>query len=462
MVGLCVQDMICALKQTTRGKQIARALLSRDDKRWSLPWLAVKCCIDRKAAIRHGRTLSKDPVHRSCWYAQTLTQLLQADDYVIWSLDSSAIHTPCLGCLYAVAYGLRDRRHRLKDLALQQLPPSLIRTFALDQDILLNRFASAVTDALLAMGCDVPLGHQKGICHGVLMSQFDNIKSSRWLFEILFDVGFRDIDAPDALGTTSLQRITAKLMTDQKAYFDLCHWAIKNGADVFRPLLSWVTISPPNSRPLWRPQLLDEILKRSEELDIRLIHVLAFLNRKCRYPDSEPLRWPLNMKIGDASTCSCGPVYGWDPFTYYLALTISHHTLFCDAHDVSEIAAAAQEVFSNTNRWLSAPQYRTAFRFTTHAFSGTKTSGMAAIAKVIETATAMVAASSTVPHPKTLVRQELPSSSGSCASSTFSLRQPSFLVSCDIHLKKLILVRRISQPTGFLTLGPIPTAVMTG
>lgn len=302
-------------------------------------------------------------MHPSCQCALTLTLLCQEDDCVIWTFDDYPEHISCGECLNAIAYGLRDRRHWLKDLALRRLPPSLISSLALDQYILLDRSTSAVIGVLLAIGNDVPLGDKKGICNRALESQFDSPRHAVWLFQALFDVGFQNIDAPDASGATSLQKMTMNLMSGDWDMFGLGRWIVHSGADEYRPLLSWL----PTPRYICAEeqyQLLEKILERSEKLEIKVIHVVAFVSRP--FDGKDTLARPLIKNIGDASTCSCGPVSGWTPFTYFLALTLGEKAHYGDPRDVPVIGAAASEVFSGTHRSLGAQQYRAAFRFMTH------------------------------------------------------------------------------------------------
>lgn len=174
---------------------------------------------------RHRSGLSKCS-HCAC--AECAIALLEADCEVSWSWVRGALErTSERGRIEYIRH-LRDRRERLKHLALKHLELFEIERFKLQGKGVLDRYAARVHELLTQRGVKVPgalFPGRRG------MSVYDKIQVPH-IASLFFAFGFCDVRFEDSRSYEASILMSGDLPV-QPAY---THWLVNHGADIFRQL----------------------------------------------------------------------------------------------------------------------------------------------------------------------------------------------------------------------------------
>jgi hypothetical protein len=127
---------------------------------------------------------------------------------------------------------IKLRRDELKQLGLSYLEFEDIHRYKLDDDGVLDHYGTRVIDSLTEMGIGVPARIQNSFLGSVQGTSIYRLLPCRTEHEaqLLFDLGFRDIDEPDELGFTPLMKLPSQ-SSDAAA---LMVWYVEHGADLAR------------------------------------------------------------------------------------------------------------------------------------------------------------------------------------------------------------------------------------
>lgn len=289
--GLCVDEIVQGLKESTEGQAVMRNLLETPC------WLCKSVSEFVVAACRNCKPSFRRNDGDTCPWASSLV-LMAREGCLFGLLPQLGVlgnFSCCVHCAEAYANGLRERRRDLKQLALKVLPSTISERLGLLQPKLLGRHAAAVIQTLQGFGVKVPARLSIANAEDNHVPLYHSPWAREEMLNALHAAGFQDTDAPDQDGLTPLQRSVCKAgplfpLTSQ--------WLLDHGADMARP---YVPYSEPRKgskrrkrpgKPRLYPHVVGQLQAQHAVLDVKLVHVLAFFTHK------------LPLRKGGANACT--------------------------------------------------------------------------------------------------------------------------------------------------------------
>ena len=153
-----------------------------------------------------------------CHCTSALELLLNSDCAL-----TNMLYTGSLRACMKYSGALKNRRERLKRLAMQHLPLSEVDDLVSEEGIVLDARAEDVIERLQYHGVEIPAALNVGEQHGRSIYHFlSNVEQAN----IFFDLGFRDVDIPDIRGHPPL--------TETAPFPPLSYspWLVEHGAEL--------------------------------------------------------------------------------------------------------------------------------------------------------------------------------------------------------------------------------------
>ncbi|KAI0420584.1 hypothetical protein F5X98DRAFT_11693 [Xylaria grammica] len=233
---------------------------------------------------------SETPLGCACLlgYTTSTELLLAAGSY----LSSSYIGSAHVSCRDALLVAFKQRRSKLKLLALDTLGEMDARRLGLHEDIVLDSRAIEVQELLQKKGISIPLnmlvqGDAGSVYHHYYHS---GGHPSTDILEKLWTLGFRDVNSFDMHGNVPLEFCGHEL--------ERARWLIEHGGDYWTPLNE-------------RKTSTNQSTKRSTEPVAPAHGIMCYIGGTERQPnkDLETQRWLLEkllqVQVGDACSCPC-------------------------------------------------------------------------------------------------------------------------------------------------------------
>lgn len=237
----------------------------------------------------------------------------------------------CLDCKSQYYTHYKQRRKDLREFALKNLPGKEARALGLFQSAVLDTGAREVVEALSRHGISIPNGLQAihGHCNNsnvVIPSVFHCHPPKHWKqsLQMLWDLGFRDVNSIDNQGQTPLFSHIYHSDPDlsQSELMDVIIWFLNHSADLWSPLSDLGTRHSEiyNSAVTTAHHI-------SQSLGLEwwsLTHPLRFKSRKWDYgePCKDLHNRLLSVGVQDDCHCECS-TGGCTPLTTFLKGIIS-------------------------------------------------------------------------------------------------------------------------------------------
>lgn len=189
---------------------------------------------------------------------------------ILLHADCSVYIFPIFGSSRAgmkFAEGMRDRRERLRFLAMRYLPPSEIEDLILDGSQVLDSRTKDVIKRLQRYGITIPTAldfEHREILGKSVYHYLDDVNIANYFF----DLGFRDVDTPDSEGFTPLATIDFIHSTPYGKPLLYALWLVKHGARLFHRL-EYPSSVPP-----------DRVIRGATSAHFALGHIGQWLEEK--------------------------------------------------------------------------------------------------------------------------------------------------------------------------------------
>lgn len=303
-----------------------------------------------------------DGCSRSCGDI-SLSLLLEADCMVpktaSWPKQKSYMYWSrtmflCDYCVRTVSPHLVDRRERLKTLAINNLPRMQAATLGLFSPSVLDSNAPRVIQSLNERGISVPTSLQ--VLDGSNAYGCNDLSSAYHTigpvpFPVLWDLGFRDIDIPDAKGLTPLMLLCKKSGYIQHTDVRTWSWLIEHGADPWKVVPDGLsTIGHEIYSKLGRtPGYLGSIFRFLRDDFSDLMGKLSHMQRDPR----------------DGCRCACSPG-GCTPFVRFLQSAVHYSRVSSNLQKpIASVLLFAKEftqVLTNTHTSITTVRMQSAVR----------------------------------------------------------------------------------------------------
>ncbi|KAM3504735.1 hypothetical protein MY11210_008237 [Beauveria gryllotalpidicola] len=317
--------------------------------------------VETAIALSSLRCREDSRICQGCGCDESANMLLEADCELPVSKNlNRVLMYASERCKLTYARHMKDRRDRLKQLALENLPIAEVERLGLASERVLDSHASQVTQLLQDSGIAVPAA--LAVVRSESLPVYRALTSPEDA-EIFFCVGFRDTDAWCTLNTGERYQLSC-FKFDSHAGLRYLHWLIKHGGISYQPsdapardifaahLTFWLigfelASSDFDSAIYYSPGTLHRLYRTEHTITSKSSPLPPLENRIAFIHELHTAILPAN--IADACHCQCSPK-GCTPVTVLLRELIKHRNFVCNPRHSPDSVTDDK----NPLRWLIA------------------------------------------------------------------------------------------------------------